>query len=198
MHELGGNGKQNNWDEEGRKVQSEATSSQCKDMEESEIKVFQKPGNDPCILFPSSQHLLGHQVQVPHHLSNLPTCLHLLYFPDFLPPLLYQLCDHSHIPANNSPHSLQVKCKFLGRDPSPPARIWALPICHLQLQNMVLNLFFFFRWRGEGPRNAKIPNGQENHLSLFLSSSYSYSGWKMCFKTRLSSYYKMDTVPCRL
>lgn len=166
MHELGGNGKQNNWDEEGRKVQSEATSSQCKDMEESEIKVFQKPGNDPCILFPSSQHLLGHQVQVPHHLSNLPTCLHLLYFPDFLPPLLYQLCNHSHIPANNSPHSLQVKCKFLGRDPSPPARIWALPICHLQLQNMVLNLFFFL----DG--GEKVPGTQKYLMARKIICPY--------------------------
>ena len=71
--------------------------------------------------------------------------------------------------------------------------------CNCKIWFKIFFFFFFFRWREEGPRNAKIPNGQENHLSLFLSSSYSYySGWKMCFKTRLSSYYKMDTVPCRL
>lgn len=44
-----------------------------------------------------------------------------------------------------------------------------------------------------------MPNDQENHLSLFISSSYSYySRWEMCFKTCLSSYYKTDTVLCRL
>ena len=44
-----------------------------------------------------------------------------------------------------------------------------------------------------------MPIGQENHLYLFISSSYSYySRWEMCFKTCLSSYYKTDTVLCRL
>lgn len=72
MRELGGSGKKNNWDEEGRKVQSEATSSQCKDMEESEIKVFQKPGNDPCILF-----FLHPSIcldTMPEFLTISPTC----------------------------------------------------------------------------------------------------------------------------
>ena len=74
---MSGNGEQNYL---GEKVQSEAASNQCKDMEGSETTVFQKPGSDHCTLFPSCWHPLGHQVLdflLPHHLSNLPASLHL-------------------------------------------------------------------------------------------------------------------------
>lgn len=53
MPEFSGNGEQNHLGEKGEKVQSEATSNQCKDTEGSEITVFQKPGNDHCTLLPS-------------------------------------------------------------------------------------------------------------------------------------------------